>query len=244
MKMIICAKRNPAMTRPEFFYHLRHVHWPLVRKHERVACALDGYVQNHALGPDSPLPAATPYRIAVDRDSVIELFFDGDHGLQRLVETPEYLEFVRPDEARFNDLSQNIMIKTEPEMVFEANRAGRCKRFDFLVRSSDCRADEFRDQLTELAARLCLDPAYTAVVDRQVHNWPMVANEAANGQGFGIGSFDCVRELWSHSHDGLRQSLAFMDDTPFIDSERSFCVFATEFVMLEHLPSNDREQGA
>lgn len=232
MKMIITARRNPAMTRPEFFHHLRHVHWPLVRDHVQVAAALEGYIQNHALGPDSPEVDFAPYRIAAERDSVIELFFDVEEGLQRLVEAPEYLEYVRPDEARFNDLQQNIMVKTEPETFFEASTIGRCKRFDFLMPRAGCNADDFKAQLAAQSAELCLEPVHTASIDRHVNNWSIQISGDSDGNGFGTGNFGCVRELWASSFAALISDARDRNVGSMVDTANSFSVFATEFPMI------------
>lgn len=237
MKMIITACRNPTLTRPQFFRHLRHVHWPLVRDHERVAAALDGYIQNHALGKDSPAPDNAPYRIAIDRDSVIELFFGSEEGLRRLAETPEYLEHVRPDEARFNDLPHNIMVKTQPETVFEARTVGRCKLFDFLMPLEGINAADFKLELAAHSAELCLDPAYSAVVDRHVDNWAINALDGAH-MGFGAGSFACVREIWASSFTAFQSEAVVRRDVSVVDAEASFSVFATEFPMIDKMNRN------
>lgn len=243
MKMIICAKRNPALSRPEFFNHLRHVHWPLVRDNRAVAGAIDGYIQNHALGNSLLGADVAPCRIAADRDSVIELFFDGEAGLQRLLEVPEYLELVRPDEAYFNDLPRNIMVKTQVETVFQTRDLGRCKRFDFLVKADGWRVSEFKSAVREDSSKLCLDPAYTALIDRHDLNWNIDLAEEVVEQGFGHGSFDCVRELCALSMTNFTHSMAFARLAPWVDANRSFSVFATEFVMLPLAgPSRSRSE--
>ncbi len=229
MKMIVTCRRHPNLSRPAFFHHLRNVHWPLVREHREVLATLQGYVQNHAVGDSERSPDATPLRVATERDSVIELFFARPEDLLRLVETPAYLAYVRPDEARFNDLSANLMVKTRPECCFEAAHAGRCKRFDFLVRTRDFTALHFADQLAAQARRLALDPFYTSNVDRHVHNHPISPQD---GHGFGQGQFDCVRELWAGSFAALN-AVAPLLATNGADLERSFSIFATEFVMVE-----------
>lgn len=77
LKMIITCRRNPAMSRPEFFDHLRNVHWPLIQQYPDVLAAVPGYVQNHSVLPEPGFELSAPYRIAAERDSVIELKFEG-----------------------------------------------------------------------------------------------------------------------------------------------------------------------
>lgn len=231
MKMIICARRNPALTREQFFHHLRHIHWPMVRDFPSVAASLRGYVQNHAHGDASPTGVAAPCRVETGRDSVIELHFDSDAGVARLVGTPEYIEHVRPDEARFNDLSSNIMVKCREEIVFATGRPGRCKRFDFLAMNQATGSGDFRKTLQAHATRLSLDPVHTAIIDCYAHNWP-IGSEEPGSQGFGSGAFDCVRTIWAHSVEGLVMASTLGEAAPMIDYAKSFSVFATEFTMI------------
>jgi hypothetical protein len=239
MKMIICARRAPGLSRTDFFHHLRHVHWPLVRDLPTVSRALAGYVQNHALGNDSPAAPSLPLPVATDRDSVIELYFDGEEGLQRLVSTPEYLAEVRPDEGRFNDLASNIMIKTDEDLFFTTDQPGHCKRFDFLARNGGLASADFRQKLAGQAGRSVLDPAFTARIDRCVLNWPVAVPNDGDGQGFGIGSLDCVRELWAVSMADLVEDFVNEGLAELSDPALSFTVFATGFTMIEpSLPSH------
>jgi EthD domain len=228
MKMIIACRRHPGLSRSAFFAHLRHEHWPLLQRYPNVLAHLAGYVQNHALESHTIAAHATPFRLAPDRDSVIEAWFDAPAALRRLAETPEYLAHVRPDEARFNDVSANVMLKARAECCFEADAVGRCKQFDFIVRDAAVPPEAFLAALADDGRRLALDPFYTAHVDRHVHNYQIDANAAA--QGFGEGQFDCVRELWASSFAALHSVTPALHRED-VDRGRSFTILATEFVM-------------
>lgn len=228
MKMIISCRRNTSLSREAFFDHLRNTHWPLIQRYPAILAALGGYIQNHTLGEASSRVAKAPFRLATERDSVIELFFVGPEELGKLVATPDYLAHIRPDEARFNDLSSNIMVKTAPESIFDPGQTGRCKRFDFIVRGPAVSAERFAKTLAADARRLALDPVYTARVDRQVHNNPL--REQGPGAGFGQGGFDCVREVWASRFEALG-AVAVLSHVPDADQEKSFSIFATEFIM-------------
>ncbi len=67
LKMMITCCRNPPMSRPQFFHHLRHVHWPLIQRHPDVLDALPGYVQNHAVLPEPGIDLSAPFKLAVER---------------------------------------------------------------------------------------------------------------------------------------------------------------------------------
>jgi EthD domain len=227
MKMMIVCRRNPSLSRAQFFRHLRHVHWPLIQRHPSVLDALPGYVQNYTVLPEQGIDLSAPLELAVERDSVIELAFDGVAGINRLLSVPVYMQYIRPDEAYFNDLQNNIMVLTNASAVFRAPPVGRCKRFDFIRRSPAVDASTFRYKLDSHSHALALDPIYTSHIDRHVDN--IVATAEMNA-GFGGGAFDAVREVWSTSFAAL-SLMASRSVADYADPERSFSIFATEFPM-------------
>ena len=225
LKMMITCRRNPSMSRAQFFHHLRHVHWPLIQRYPDVVDAVPGYVQNHTVLPEPGVELSAPFKLAVERDSVIELAFDGVAGIHRVLSVPAYMQHVRPDEAHFNDLAHNIMVLAHASSVFRAPSVGRCKRFDFIRRSSAIDAATFRAKLDNHSQALALDPIYTGHVDRHVDN--IVATAEMNA-GFGEGAFDVVREVWATSLAALAR-VANRSAADYADPEKSFSVFATEF---------------
>ena len=158
LKMMITCRRNPSMSRAQFFHHLRHVHWPLIQRYPDVVDAVPGYVQNHTVLPEPGVELSAPFKLAVERDSVIELAFDGVAGIHRLLSVPAYMQHVRPDEARFNDLAHNIMVLAHASSVFRAPSVGRCKRFDFIRRSSAIDPQRSAPSSTTTARRSRLIP--------------------------------------------------------------------------------------
>ena len=123
---------------------------------------------------------------------MIELWFDGMEGIDRLLSIPSYLQYVRPDEAAFNDLAHNIMLLTQATTVFRAPSIGRCKRFDFIRRSKGADADAFAVKVKDQARALALDPLYTGQIDRHVENFPVASKD---GGGFGEGDSTRARGL-------------------------------------------------
>jgi EthD domain len=227
LKMMITCRRNPSLSRRQFFHHLRHVHWPLIQRYPDVLDALPGYMQNHSVLPEAGFELSAPFKIATERDSVIALAFEGVEGIHRLLCAPDYQQHIRPDEARFNDLPHNIMVLTEASTAFRASSVGRCKRFDFIRRSPDTDAATFRAALEKHSRTLVLDPLYTAHIDRHVDNFVAAA---AMDAGFGAGEFDVVREIWAASFAAL-SAMAGRAALNCADAEGSFSVFATEFLM-------------
>lgn len=224
LKMMISARRNPALTRTHFFSHLRHEHWPLLQRYPEVLSLIGGYVQNHALETN----LSSLLRVASERDSVIELFFRDEKQLDHLIHQPDYIAYVRPDEAYFNALEDNVMVKVREEVLFSNGTPGRCKRFDFLARTPNTPADRFRELIAADGRRLSLDPNFTASVDRLVDN---VALGQGDSAGFGTGAFDIVREYWASSIGSLNAVAMSNKSGLPIDRSRSFTLFATEFVM-------------
>lgn len=244
LKLVISARRDSSLSRREFFSHLRNKHWPLLREHPDVLSLIEGYVQNHTVLQDEQSGLAAPYRVAADRDSVIELWFDGFEGLRRLMAAPNYLKSVRPDEAVFNDLASNIVLPSEELVLFAAVGGGRCKRFDFLKRASGANSHAFRTILYAHDEELALDPSYTALVDMHIQNL-VVSGDV--DRGFGETSFDAVRELRAPSFAVLsfiadRFRSAELDTV--IDADCSFSVWATEFPMHVGCSKAARERFA
>jgi hypothetical protein len=226
LKMMITCRRNPSMSRAQFFHHLRHVHWPFIQRYPEVTDAIPGYMQNYTVLPEPGLDLPAPFKLAVERDSIIELAFDGVAGIHRLLSVPAYMQHIRPDEARFNDLAHNIMALANASSVFRP-AVGRCKRFDFIRRAPAIDAATFRAKLGGHSQALALDPVYTAHVDRHVDN--IVATAEMNA-GFGEGAIDAVREVWAASFSALAL-VASRSAAEYADPEKSFSVFATEFTM-------------
>jgi hypothetical protein len=227
--MIITARRNTALSRGEFFEHLRHRHWDVLKRYPEPFALLQGYYQNHALGDTAPPELRAPFRVALERDSVIELWFESIEALTRLVQLPDYLQYVRPDEAAFNDLASNIMVHTTPVTYFQVSSVGRCKRFDFISRAPGTTAEQFANELDTQARALVREPYYTGHVDRHLHNLVQPTDE---GHGFGAGTFDCVREVSASSFHAL-SAVSDYSELRGVDAAASFSIFATEFIMVQ-----------
>jgi hypothetical protein len=123
---------------------------------------LSGYVQNHTVPPEQGFELAAPYTIATERDSVIELKFDGIAGIERLLAIPSYQQHVRPDEASFNDLPHNIMVLTEAAGIFHAHVVGPANDDGFGKGSFDYVRELWAisfDALSAVASRSFLESA-------------------------------------------------------------------------------------
>jgi len=226
MKIILTAKRNPSMTRPQFFAHLRHEHWPLVRRFPEVLAQIRRYEQNHSFLPEEDGDVTTPWRRAVERDSVIEVWFKDFDGLHRMDAAPNYANFVSPDEAVFNDLKDNVLLTAREELFHHTSVCGRIKRFDFLYRNVD--HARFESACGEAARSLALDPLFQALADRQTIHFPVREDGSMPAET----DTAAVVATWTSSLDAM----ARLSGTRFAegfaqvaDPDRSFSVLATTF---------------
>lgn len=108
IKLMIMVRRNPAMTHQEFRDHLSQKHSRLVRDCEASARYVRKYVQSYRTREQLG---------ASDFDGAAELWFDNAQDMQLFFSDPEYLEIVRPDEARFADLENCVFLVTEEAQI-------------------------------------------------------------------------------------------------------------------------------
>lgn len=108
IKFTILLKRKPSLTHREFVEYHRHEHAPLFMSTAVVRDTVRRYVQQHALPVE--LPGLPP----VKYDGITELWFDSVDSLARCFSDAEYLEKIRPDEAKFLDLHGcDFIVSTE-----------------------------------------------------------------------------------------------------------------------------------
>lgn len=228
LKIVLCSRRHPRMTRPEFFAHLTAVHAPLVLGAADFLPYLQRYVQNHAILPEDGTEPPPSYRHAAERDSVIELWFESVEMLQEAMRVPQYLSIIRPDEGRFNDLDRLVAVPTHGVTVFSGPEAPPWKLFDFLVKREGMDRETFLGRWREDAMRLAADDSYRTRVRKRVHNVPLVHRN----DDFAIASpYDGVTELWLDQLtdlDSFTPSSYRSGESQFVDASRSFSVIAKE----------------
>ena len=94
----ILPRRKPSMTQGEFAAYHREQHAPLFRALPAVRRYVRRDVQCHSVA--AFLPGLPP----VAFDGVTELWFDDVAGLEATFTPENYMETIRPNEARFPDL--------------------------------------------------------------------------------------------------------------------------------------------
>jgi EthD domain len=231
LKMVLCSRRHPSMSRPEFFAYLTDVHAPLVLGVPEFLCYLRRYVQNHALLEEDGINPPPAYRHATDRDSVIELSFDSAASLHEATQLPRYLDTIRPDESRFNDLARLIAIPAEEVAIFGEREAPGWKMFDFLQKREDLSRESFLTLWRRDAARLATDAQYRDIVRKRVHNVPLATDSADFAPA---SAYDGVTEIWLGDFEHLRlfNASGFRSgELEFANAERSFSVLAREVLI-------------
>jgi hypothetical protein len=232
MKLMLCSRRHPDMDRAQFFNHLANVHGPLVKSLPECTRYIRKYVQNQTRLPADGIHAATAFRHEQERDSVIELWFDDKQGLLQSLGESKYQTIVRPDEARFNDLSQ-LLILAAREVPYKpaAGTSAICKSFDFIKRREDLSHDAFEAHWARHADLLLAQGGYQQYVQQASRN--VVLSQEENPFGASA-PYDGVVETWFASFDDAQRWIAWRNDSrtvleseaQFIDAVRSFSVLA------------------
>lgn len=109
IKLMGMLKRKPGMSAQEFHQYWRNVHAPLVMGVQGFARHVRKYVQSHATaaqlvaGPDGG-PAF---------DGIAELWFDSISELHQAISDPSYLSEIHPDELKFLDFPNCVILLVE-----------------------------------------------------------------------------------------------------------------------------------
>ena len=111
VKFTILLKRRADMTHADFVSHHRTVHAALFMSIGAVRAHVRRYVQQHALPVE--LPGLPPAKY----DGITELWFDDVAGIAAVFTDAEYMERIRPDEARFLDLHGCDFLVSEETVV-------------------------------------------------------------------------------------------------------------------------------
>mgnify|MGYP000182774310 CR=1 FL=1 len=127
VKMIVCLRRLPHLSREEFQRYWREVHGPLVAKHAE-ALRMRRYIQAHTV--PGPLLEALQRRRGFGEpfDGVAEVWFDSLEDISAPMQTPEGREAMRQimeDEKNFLDVARSVAIITEEHSILEGTEAAK-----------------------------------------------------------------------------------------------------------------------
>ena len=112
IKFTILLRRTPALTVEQFTKYHREQHAPLFCSLPEVKQHVRRYVQGHNTGVE--IPGIPPMTF----DGTTELWFDDMAGLAGVFQSKEYMEQIRPDEAKFLDLHRcEFLLTTENAVI-------------------------------------------------------------------------------------------------------------------------------
>ncbi len=111
IKFTILLRRNPALTHEQFVEYHRGPHAALFTSLPEVKQHVRRYVQGHSTGVE--IPGIPPMTF----DGSTELWFDDMAGLTGLFEAKDYMESIRPDEAKFLALDRCEFLLTAENVV-------------------------------------------------------------------------------------------------------------------------------
>jgi hypothetical protein len=120
MKLMAASRRRPGLTRAEYFRYIEHYHGTVARL-ERFK--IEKYIQNHVIdGAFGMLSDDTHHNKVVDRDAVVELYFDSFRDMLATLE-PEGVTQSRAnkDGRFFADEPTNVIVMAEEMQLPVAN---------------------------------------------------------------------------------------------------------------------------
>ncbi len=111
VKLVAFLRRRPGLTRAEFSESWEHTHGPLFLQVPDIDAHVTKYVQNHVVEEFTGV-------FGNDFDGVVEI------GFARIEDIPntfrqQYLDTVRPDELRFVDVDNMIVLLTDEALLYE-----------------------------------------------------------------------------------------------------------------------------
>ena len=109
IKLVGMLRRKPGMSPQEFHSYWRNVHAPLVMGVQGFARHVRKYVQSHAV--EAQLVPGADGEPAFD--GIAELWFDSLDDLHRAISDPGYLSEIHPDELRFLDFPNCVILLVE-----------------------------------------------------------------------------------------------------------------------------------
>lgn len=132
VKMMICARRRSGQTLWQHRSHMKDVRGPMVLEYitRHPALAPRRYVQNHGFDGafSSGDPAETP--LALGFDAVTEVWFPDLQTAGASLQTPFYLDHLKPDEPLMVDIGRVIALPYEEVPILRpAQMRGAFKLF-------------------------------------------------------------------------------------------------------------------
>lgn len=108
--LVSLLRRLPELSHEEFVRHHRERHAPLFVSTGTVRRLVRRYTVDH------PKPFGVPGVRDTTFDAVVRQWFDDTGAIRELMVSRDYLETIRPDEARFIDLGRSEFYLAEDQV--------------------------------------------------------------------------------------------------------------------------------
>lgn len=118
IKMTMFLKRKEGLSHAAFVEHHIETHGPLFRSIPEAATHCLRYIQTH------PVALDTDVAENADFDGTAELWFDSEAGMQAVLESDTYRNTVFPDEKRFLDHANTLVLVGEQVEIIGSHREG------------------------------------------------------------------------------------------------------------------------
>lgn len=242
IKMVAAVRRKPGMTHGEYCDYIRDVHGALTKANP---LGVKRYVQNHVFDCAFGAETDSNYDLVFHRDSVTELWFENFATLGQTFADKYVREVIAPDGAKFADMEVAInLLACEVQFDVPHPGEGDVKVLHFIKRSDSVDPSEFSEKWTSAHATALADqPSFAAVLRKYVQNRPIEApggRQTRHFGGEGMPTYDGIGCMWFDDQQGLQEfrsyqrKLEAISDANgrFIDSSRSFSLYAREVVII------------
>jgi hypothetical protein len=257
IKLMAASRRRPGLTRAEYKRYLEFIHGTIA---SRERFKIVSYLQNHVIdGAFGVLSDASHQQKVVDRDAVVELFFDNFRDMLATLE-PATPSAASQDGKFFAEECNNIIVMAEEEEIAVptplstfnpglgiVEGVGALKVMQFIMRDDEVFPEDY-GKYWRTAHEYALEKAPYArqQLRRCVANWRSRVNDndGAARKHFKMVDppvFDLVVSLW---FDTLEQAGAFRQYNQalqsyaqkFADWSRSFYLYVKQVVVIRDTP--------
>ncbi|MDQ8757437.1 EthD domain-containing protein [Sphingosinicella sp. LHD-64] len=187
MKFMIAFAPPDGMSRQACIHHYRHRHGALVGSVPEFRAEVMAYCQNEVLQDGS---VSGPRN---DIAGVSELWFSDWARYGAAFSHPRYLERIRPDEARFADLSSVLVAFATEQVVFKKCATPVYKLFLYREKSIGLAHGECTRLWDAYGRAAAADPRVAGLADAYIRNNSVPPHE----NPFPLARvFDCIDEFW------------------------------------------------
>ncbi|MGO9047019.1 MAG: EthD domain-containing protein [Xanthobacteraceae bacterium] len=228
--------RKSGMSRAEFQDYWRRVHGPLVMSITEIRRHVAKYVQSHTLPYWYPFLAGEGPLY----DGIAEVWCDGIEAAQRMFAEPKFQELVSPDEKKFLEVTQTVILAVTEHTIYQRTSAsihGGVKLFEMPARRREMSRPECHRYWRDTHAPLVMGTTEMVKPLRRYVQAHCLEDGAA---GLPPMRYDGLAELWFDSVDDLqacfgRQYLDVVhpDEPKFVDPEGSSALIAEEHIIYE-----------